>query len=129
MLIELRRLQDMLITYLSDAQEDAKASIKNFFADKVLKMGAMIGHYHTTFTNLGVGTRAEMEASIGKFYQDKDVQDAADELFQTEEEWNLFLESVDRKIKPPIEGKTNQELVIGAPFPCDLLVTEVKSGR
>ena len=89
--------------------------MEEFVADKVRKMGAMIGHYSDAFQTLNVMSR-------------RDIDDAADELFQAEDEWNSFLEETDAKINPLCKDKA-KELVEGSHGPCDLKLIDVHTER
>ena len=128
LLRELKRLQNALANILAKAQEHAKESLEEFVADKVRGMSAMIGHYFTTFQALGVMTRKDLEQKIGMLYNCEDVQDAAEDLFHAEDEWNAFLEDIDTKIKPMSDIRDN-ELVVGSYAPYQTTVTDVQAER
>lgn len=131
LLQELEKLQKTLRNILAEAQENAKRSIENFLEDKVRKMGAMIGHYFTTFQALNVMSRKDMEETVKEMYNFESIRDAEESLYQAEEEWNSYLGEVDAKINPssssdPVEDK---ELVVGSYGPCKLKLTDVSTER
>ena len=129
LLAELKDLKKKLNLLLVDAQQVASESIQDFFDNKVSKMSGLIGHYYTAFCNLGVQSRDEMESTIGQCYHVKDIREAAEELFESEEEWNSFLRDFDKKAQLDLEGDLHKRLVIGEQVPVDLKVTEVRSQR
>lgn len=128
LLEELKKLQEKITNILAEAQENAKQSIENFVADKVRKMGAMIGHYFTTFQALNVMSRNEMDEAVRKMYIDESIRDAQEELYHAEDDWNSFLEDVDTKINPS-SGVEETELLVGSPGPCELKLTDVSTER
>ena len=115
----------MLKNILAEAQKNARQSVENFVADKVRKMGAMIGHYFTTFQALDVMTRKDMHGAIKKMYNYESVRDAEEELHQAEGDWDSFLKEIDDKINP----SGDVELVVGSHGPCELKLTEVSTER
>ena len=129
LLKELEKLQKTLRNVLAEAQENAKRSIENFLEDKVRKMGAMIGHYFTTFQALNVMSRKDMEEAVKKMYNFESIRDAEESLYQAEEEWNSFLEEVDAKINPSSDPVEDKELVVGSYGPCKLKLTDVSTER
>ena len=128
LLEELKKLQEKIANILAEAQENAKQSIENFVADKVRKMGAMIGHYFTTFQALDVMSRKEMDEAVRKMYVDESIRDAQEELYHAEDDWNSFLEDVDTKINPS-SGVEETELLVGSRGPCELKLTDVSTER
>lgn len=128
LLEELKKLQEKITNILAEAQENAKQSIENFVADKVRKMGAMIGHYFTTFQALNVMSRKEMDEAVRKMYIDESIRDAQEELYHAEDDWNSFLEDVDTKINPS-SGVEETELLVGSRGPCELKLTDVSTER
>ena len=113
---------------LAEAQENAKESVEDFVADKVRKMGAMIGHYFNAFQALNVMSRRDVDEEVAKMYHVQRVQDAAEELFQAEDEWNSFLEETDARMNPSCNDKA-EELVVGSVGPCDLKLIDVDTER
>ena len=129
LLQELEKLQKTLRNILAEARENAKRSIENFLEDKVRKMGAMIGHYFTTFQTLNVLSRKDMEEAVKKMYNFESIRDAEESLYQAEEEWNSFLEEVDAKISPSSDPEEDKELVVGSYGPCKLKLTDISTER
>lgn len=128
LLEELKKLQEKITNILAEAQENAKQSIENFVADKVRKMGAMIGHYFTTFQALNVMSRKEMDEAVRKMYIDESIRDAQEELYHAEDDWNSFLADVDTKINPS-SGVEETQLLVGSRGPCELKLTDVSTER
>ena len=102
--------------------------MEEFVADKVRKMGAMIGHYSDAFQTLNIMSRRDIDEEVAKVCHDKSIRDAADELFQAEDEWNSFLEETDAKINPLCKDKA-KELVEGSHGPRDLKLIDVHTER
>lgn len=128
LLEQINHLQKVLTTILNEAQQNAEESMEEFVADKVRKMGAMIGHYSDAFQTLNVMSRKDIDEEVAKVCHDKSIRDAADELFQAEDEWNSFLEETDAKINPLCKDKA-KELVEGSHGPCDLKLIDVHTER
>ncbi|XP_078350972.1 uncharacterized protein LOC144635762 [Oculina patagonica] len=128
LLQQLEQLHNMLTKILAEAQENARESIEDFVADKVRKMGAMIGHYFNAFQALNVMSRKGVDEAVAKMYRSQSIQDAAEDLLQAEDDWNTFLEETDVKMDPSC-NTTTEDLVVGSHGPCELKVTEVSSGR
>ena len=129
LLQEIEKLQKMLRSILAEAQENAQHSTENFVADKVRKMGAVVGHYFATFQALSVMSRKEMEEEIRKMYNHQSIRDAEEKLYEAEDEWNSFLEQIDAKIDPSPDVTNEAEVFIGSKGPCELKLTDVSTGR
>lgn len=130
---QLKQLKTVLSRILAEAQKNAEESIEDFVADKVQKMGAMIGHYFSTFQALNVTSRKGVDEAVAKMYHSQEIQDAAEELCEAEDEWDSFLKETDAKIhlfkmNPSCSDKV-EDLVVGSHGPCELKVTDVCSER
>lgn len=128
LLHQLEQLKTALTTILTEAQKAARESIEDFVADKVQKMGAMIGHYFSAFQALNVMSRKGLDEAVVKLYSSQKIQDAAEELVEAEDEWNSFLEETDAKMNHSCNDKA-EDLVVGSNGPCELKVTDVYSER
>ena len=124
----LEQLKTELKKKLGEAQKNAEESIEDFVADKVRKMGAMIGHYFSAFQALNVMSRKGVDEAVAKMYSSQKIHDAAEELFKAEDEWDSFLEETDAKMNPLCNVRV-EDLVVGSRGPCELRVTDVCSER
>ena len=125
----LGQLKTELKKKLREAQKNAEESIEDFVADKVQKMGrSMIGHYFSAFQALNVMSRKVVDEAVAKMYSSQKIQDAAEQLFKAEGEWDSFLEKTDAKMNPLCNVRV-EDLVVGSPGPCELRVTDVCSER
>lgn len=125
----LEKLQKILRNTLNEAKENVSKSIDNFLVDKVRQMGSMIGHYFTAFESLNVMSRKGMEEMIKQMYNYECIRDMEEELYETEEEWNLFLQEVDSKINPSSKVSKEEQVVVGSKGPCELKLIEVSTER
>ena len=125
---QLKQLKSVLTRILAEAQKNAEESIEDFVTDKVRKMGAMIGHYFNAFQALDVTSRKGLDEAVAKMYRSQEIQDAAEELFKAEDEWDSFLKETDSKMNRSCSNKV-EELVVGSHGPCELKVTDVCSER
>ena len=125
----LEKLQKILRTLLTEVQENASQSIEEFVADKVRRMGAMIGHYFTAFQSLNVMSRNGLEEMIKQRYNHESIRDLEEELHQTEDEWDSFLKDVDAKMNSSTEALKEAELIVGSKGPCELELKDVSTGR
>lgn len=125
----LEKLLKILRILLTEAQENASQSIEEFVADKVRRMGAMIGHYFTAFTSLNVMSRNGLEEMIKQMYKHESVRDLEEELYETEDEWDSFLKDVDAKMNSSTEALKEAELIVGSKGPCELQLRDVLTGR
>jgi len=125
---QLKHLKTVLSRILAEAQKNAEESIEDFVADKVRKMGAVIGLYFNAFQALTVTSRKGLDEAVAKMYHSREIQDAAEELCGAEDEWDSFLEETDGKMNPSCSDKID-DLVVGSHGPCELKVTDVCSER
>ena len=125
----LEKLLKILRTLLTEAQENASQSIEEFVADKVRRMGAMIGHYFTAFTSLNVMSRNGLEEMIKQMYKHESIRDLEEELYEIEDEWDSFLKDVDAKMNSSTEALKKAELIVGSRGPCELQLRDVLTGR
>ena len=128
LLHQLEQLKIVLTRILAEAQQNASESIEDFVADRVRKMGAMIGHYFNAFQALNVMSRKGVDEAVAKMHSSQKIQDAAEELFEVEDEWDSFLKEIDAKMNPSCNGKAG-DLVVGSHGPCELEVTDVGSEK
>lgn len=128
LLHQLEQLKIVLTGILAEAQQNASESIEDFVADRVRKMGAMIGHYFSAFQALNVMSRKGVDEAVAKMHSSQKIQDAAEELFEAEDEWDSFLKEIDAKMNPSYNGKAG-DLVVGSHGPCELEVTDVGSEK
>lgn len=128
LLHQLEQLKIVLTRILAEAQQNASESIEDFVADRVRKMGAMIGHYFNAFQALNVMSRKGVDEAVAKMHSSQKIQDAAEELFEAEDEWDSFLKEIDAKMNPSYNGKAG-DLVVGSHGPCELEVTDVGSEK
>ena len=124
LLHHIEQLKIVLTRILAEAQQNASESIEDFVADRVRKMGAMIGHYFNAFQALNVMSRKGVDEAVAKMYSSQNIQDAAEELFEAEDEWDSFLKEIDAKMILSCNGKA-EDLVVGSRGPCELEVTDV----
>ena len=124
LLHHIEQLKIVLTRILAEAQQNASESIEDFVADRVQKMGAMIGHYFNAFQALNVMSRKGVDEAVAKMYSSQKIQDAAEELFEAEDEWDSFLKEIDAKMNLSCNGKA-EDLVVGSRGPCELEVTDV----
>ena len=122
---QLKQLKTVLSRILAEAQKNAEESIEDFVADKVRKMGAVIGHYFNAFQALKVTSRKGLDEAVAKMYHSQEIQDATEELCEVEDEWDSFLEETDAKMNP----SCSEDLVVGSHGLCELRVTDVRSER
>lgn len=125
----LEKLLKILRTLLTEAQENASQSIEEFVADKVRRMGAMIGHYFTAFTALNVMSRNGLEEMIKQMYKHESIRDLEEEIYEIEDEWDSFLKDVDAKMNSSTEALKEAELIVGSRGPCELPLRDVLTGR
>lgn len=128
LLHQLEQLKIVLTRILAEAQQNASESIEDFVADRVRKMGAMIGYYFNAFQVLNVMSRKGVDEAVAKMHSSQKIQDAAEELFEAEDEWDSFLKEIDAKMNPSYNGKAG-DLVVGSHGPCELEVTDVGSEK
>lgn len=128
LLEQLNQLQKVLTTILAEARQNAEECIEEFVADKVRKMGTMIGHYFNAFQTLNVMSRRDIDEEVAKVCHDQSIRVAAEDLFQAEDEWNSFLEETDAKMNPLCKDNT-KDLIEGSHGPCDLKVIDVQTER
>ena len=128
LLQQLDQLGEVLTKLLTEAQENARESIEDFVEDKVRKMGAMIGHYFNAFQALNVMSRKDVDEAVTKMYSSQSIRDAAKKLFQSEGDWDSFLEETDARMNPSCNDR-EVELVVGSHGPCELKVTDVLTER
>ena len=128
LLHQIEQLKIVLTRILAEAQQNASESIEDFVADRVRRMGAMIGHYFNAFQTLNVMSRKGLDEAVAKVYSSQKIQDAAEELFEAEDEWDSFLKEIDAKMNSSGNGKA-EDLVVGSHGPCELEVTDASSER
>jgi len=130
LLHQLEQLKIVLKNILAEARKNAEKSIEEFVADKVRKMGAMIGHYFSAFQALNVMSRKGVDEAVAKMdmSSSKKIQDAAEELLEAEDEWDSFLEETEAKMNSSIKDKA-EDLVVGSHGPCEIKLTDVCSER
>lgn len=121
-------LSTLLNSLLENAQKDVAETLEGFVNDKVRSLGQAIGGYFKCLNAFSVRTRAELESKWKELYQNKDVRESVNNLFEMEERWNDFLRSIDEKLYYGIVT-SGQPLVVGSMAPLDIPLLNVDTQR
>lgn len=114
----------LMTAILDQAKENAKGSLGDFVSSKMGSLGAMIGHYCNAFEKLNVKTRKEVEGLVQSCYKDSNVQDSYEELISIENDWQSFLNNLDKELTG---NQATAALQIGDRGPVDVPLIDVRS--
>jgi len=97
---------------LTSAREKFESSPDEFVNKIGRHLGGCMQEYAQYFTSLKITSRDQLESLFKANFQDSKVQACFEELEEAEEEWNVFVKSVDSslytsggQLKPVEEGK------------------------
>lgn len=84
---------------LQNAKQEAEESLETFVPHKITTLFGLITAGAQLYKRLGVKKRSEAEAVWQKFYHLAAVREQVEELLQVEDEWDSFLDGVDRGLQ------------------------------
>ncbi|PWA27366.1 hypothetical protein CCH79_00000590 [Gambusia affinis] len=84
---------------LQNAQQEAAASLQTFVPHKITTLFGLITAGENFYRRIGVKTKGEAEAVWQKLYHHPAVREQVEELLNLENEWDSFLQSVDKDLQ------------------------------
>ncbi|XP_016519343.1 selenoprotein L isoform X2 [Poecilia formosa] len=84
---------------LQNAQQEAAASLQTFVPHKITTLFGLITAGENFYRRIGVKTKGEAEAVWQKLYHHPAVREQVEELLKLENEWDSFLQSVDKDLQ------------------------------
>ncbi|CAH1261700.1 Hypp2435 [Branchiostoma lanceolatum] len=111
---------------LERARNFVKESLDDFMDSKVGCLGGLISIYHNFYTRLCVKTRLEAEKLWEHLYRYPSVQSAVEDLWEVEEQWDTFLQDVDKQLNADRAG--GGDLQVGALGPVDVPLVDARTG-
>ena len=123
----IKTLSCLLSRLLEKAERSVQQSLEGFVSDEVRQLGSAIGGYFKCFDAFNVKTRTALEAKWSECYQCQEIRDTVEYLLEVEENWNAFLEKVDRMLNG---GAVNEvKVTAGAGAPCEVPLIDVTTNR
>ncbi|KAI8479193.1 hypothetical protein Bbelb_430870, partial [Branchiostoma belcheri] len=101
-------------------------SLDDFMDRRVGCLGGLIGIYYNFLTRLCVKTRLEAERLWEHLYRYPSVQSAVEDLWEVEEQWDRFLQDVDKQLNADRAG---EDLRVGSLGPVDVPLVDARTGR
>ncbi|KAM4528792.1 selenoprotein L [Fundulus diaphanus] len=95
----LRLLVSLGQILLQNAQQEAAASLETFLPHKITTLFGLITAGGNFYRSIGVKTKGEAEAIWQKLYHRPAVREQVEELLKLENEWDSFLQSVDKGLQ------------------------------
>lgn len=95
----LTQLVDLGRVLLENAKKEAAVSLERFVPHKITTLFGLISPGAQLYKSIGVKDRSEAEAVCQKFYHHAEVREKLEELLELENEWNSFLDEVDKGLQ------------------------------
>ncbi|KAM4713307.1 uncharacterized protein FYW61_020367 [Anableps anableps] len=112
---------------LQNAQQEAAASLETFVPHKITTLFGLITAGENFYRGIGVKTKGEAEAVWQKLYHHPAIREHVEVLLKLENEWDSFLQSVDKGLQTTDEQLSGVKTVDS--LSPNSLFTDARSGK
>ncbi|WAR20139.1 LOW QUALITY PROTEIN: hypothetical protein MAR_001977, partial [Mya arenaria] len=125
MTLAVRQLTETLEDLLQYGRDSVQESKEEFINGKIGKLFGMSFAYEKCYNRLHVSTKEGLERKIHRFSRDRDLREASSDLLDVEQDWDTFLQGVDKSL----EGKTEDTVQVGETGPLNFPLVDARSGE